>query len=63
MKRPVILMRFFTDERCERRCEALLFLYQFEPAYLMSEVISKTALKQYVPLDTNHYLQVVLQAH
>lgn len=61
-RRPVVLMRFFTDERCEQRCKVLLFFYQFSPAYLMSEVISKTAVKQYVPLDTNHYLQVVLQA-
>lgn len=38
-RRPAVLMRFFTDERCERRCKALLFFYQFASAYLTSEVI------------------------
>lgn len=58
----MVLMRFFIDERCEHHWEALLFFYQFATAYLMREVISTTAVKQYVPLDTNHYLQVVFQA-
>lgn len=53
---PAVLMIFFTYERCEHHCKALLFFYQLVSAYLMSEVISKTAVKQYVPLDTNHYL-------
>lgn len=47
---------------CEHHCKVLWFFYQFVSANLMSEAISKTAVKQYVPLDTNHYLQVVLQA-
>lgn len=58
----MVLLRFFTDERCEHLWKALLFFYQVLTAYLMSEVISVTAVKQYVPLDTNHYLQVVFQA-
>lgn len=56
-RHPAVLMRFFTDERPERRCKALLFFYQFLSVYLTSEVISKSAVKQYVPLDTNHYLR------
>lgn len=57
---PVVFMRFFY--RCEHHCKILLFFYQFVSANLMSKEISNTAVKQYVPLDTNHYLQVVLQA-
>lgn len=62
-KHPVVLMRFFTDERCEHHYNVLLFFYQCLSVYLTTEVISEAAVKQCVPLDTSHYLQVALQAH
>lgn len=62
-KHPVVLMRFFTDERCEHHYNVRLFFYQCLSVYLTTEVISKAAVKQCVPLDTSHYLQVALQAH